>query len=135
MRVYVAAKTHDFLRARALMEMLREEGHIITFDWTKNVEEVGPSHENEKAQDKKFLLQCAENDAYGVKKASALIALGHPRVCGTLVEIGMALAYRIPVILVGEFPPSVFWELENVTQLPTELAAVAHLSPRYSMED
>lgn len=135
MRIYVAAKTHDFEKARTLMSAIREAGHEITFDWTYQVEDVGPSHENESAQDPAFLAQCADRDMYGVRRAHRLVAIGHPRVCGTLVEVGMALRQGIPVDLIGEFPPSVFWELEQITKYPDEKAFLAELIRPWSMED
>lgn len=135
MNIYVAAKTHDYRRARKLMQKLRDSGHHVTFDWTGNVEEVGPEHENEKAKDVAFLKKCAENDAYGVKTAHRVIAIGHPKVCGTLVEIGMALALGKPVDLIGEFPVSVFWELDQVTRYKDENEYLALLNKPWSIED
>lgn len=98
-------------------------GHTITFDWTKNVEEVGPDPaivQSEK--DEAFLKKCAQDDEYGVKRAQLLVAIGHPKVCGTLVEIGMALRQGIPVALIGEFPSSVFWRLPQIKRFGDEEA-------------
>ena len=134
MRIYVAAKTHDYRRARILMQKLRDSGHNITYDWTSEVEAVGVEHEHEAAQDKQFLVQCAERDAYGVRRAQLLVAIGHPRVCGTLVEIGMALALGKKVALVGEFPPSIFWELDAVTSYQNESEFISELNRPWSME-
>lgn len=134
-RFYVAAKTHDYLRARALMVDLRSSGNEVTFDWTYNVEEVGPDHENEAARDGAFLLKCAIDDVYGVKTAQHVVAIGHPKACGTLVEIGIAIARGTPISLIGEFPPSVFWHLPQVTQYKNELEFFAFLNRPWSIED
>lgn len=120
MRIYVAAKTHDFERARKVMDLCQELGHEITFDWTQNVEQFGPSHENEAALSDQILRRAAEDDVLGVKRSQLLIGLGHPRVCGTLIEIGMTIRQGTPIILVGEFPPSVFWHLPQITKLDHE---------------
>lgn len=135
MKIYVAAKTHDFERARNLMNSIREAGHEITFDWTYQVEDVGPDHQNEAAKSPAYLAKCAERDMFGVRSAHRVVAIGHPRVCGTLIEVGMALAQGKPVDLIGDFPPSVFWELDNITKYPGEKAFLAELTRPWSIED
>lgn len=136
MRIYVAAKTHDYIRARTLMQQLRDSGHEITFDWTGNVEHVGPDRENEAAaKDDEFLLKCATDDVYGVKRAQGLVAIGHPDLCGTLVEVGMAIMRGIPVALIGDFRPSVFWKLPQVSSFKSEGDFLTQLNHPWSIED
>lgn len=117
MRFYVAAKTHDLRRARMAMQILRAHDHLVTHDWTGPVEErlmrerLGEDSFIVEAEETEAKRKMAIDDARGVTMSQCVVALAHPRVCGTLVEIGIAIGAGIPVWLVGMFPHSVFWEL------------------------
>lgn len=116
MKIYVAAKTHDVDRAQKVMTWVRECGHEVTFDWTVGVKKLGDANESELTHEVQQAI--AINDRRGVAYAQLVIALAHPDVCGTLMEIGMALAFSTPVWLVGQFPrESVFFHMEQVTRV------------------
>ncbi len=96
MRVYVGAKFEDAPRARALMTRLEENGHVITYDWTKH----------EPSTPKDMLYQCAVNDLEGVVSCDVFMLLWHPALKGGLVELGAALALRKGVIVIGAPHPN-----------------------------
>lgn len=120
MKIYVAGKTQDWRRVRETQNLLVLQGHEITYDWVPAVirygedDATGPDV-NETGPE--VLLEQAEADREGVREADVVVALGHPDVLGTIVEIGMALAEHKPVILVGEFRDSVFWYFPEVTRV------------------
>lgn len=135
--VYVAGKTHDYLRVRTVQGWVRELGGEITYDWTVDVERIGPDHEKVAItpEDAQVL---AVKDRAGVWALSPLfnsaidgllIALAHPQATGTLWELGMAAALQIPTIMVGPFRYSVFQELPNVRCVPDDNALLAILPP------
>ena len=98
MRIYVAGKTHDIPTVRAVQRMATAHGHTITHDWTQIVQEVGgPAHEHGVSDEKQ--REYAEGDTSGVWLSDLVIACGHPDLCGTLWECGMAVAFRRPLWL------------------------------------
>jgi hypothetical protein len=113
------------------MDVLRDQGHLITYDWTVQVRQTGPDHERN--ADPGYLLKCAQDDIYGVRVAQRVIALGHPNLCGTLIEIGVAVGAATPVLLVGEFPHSIFWLLPRFDRVSTDTEA-AEFMERYRVE-
>lgn len=126
MDIYVAGKTDDWERVRRVQEMVGRLGHSITFDWTAVVEEVGPDANVEEGADEDFRQQCAESDLTGVREADLVIALvDHPGLCGTLIEIGIAIACDIDVLVVGEPERnSVFFALDKVQRVRDEFTLV-----------
>ena len=88
MRLYVAAKWEDRPNARRWMDMLERAGHTITYDWT---------HAEQMSREQ------AEKDRDGVLSADAVVVVAERdlRYCGTVCEMGMALAKGIPVYLTG----------------------------------
>ena len=88
MRLYVAGKYEERARIREVMDQLEAVGHTITYDWTTNCELV-PNQ--------------ALKDFEGVCDADAFILVAERDVsyCGTLVELGVALACDIPIFVLG----------------------------------
>jgi nucleoside 2-deoxyribosyltransferase len=113
------------------MNQLREQGHTITFDWTKQVEQVGPSHQNELAKDKTFLRECAKSDINGVRECDWFVAIGHPEACGTLIEMGVAIAEKKPIYVLDldEFRYSIFFELDQISRVHSEAILLQAFSP------
>lgn len=126
LNIYVGTKTDNYLAARWVMSEARKLGHVITHDWTQQVEEVGDAIEqNIPLKDQR---RFAQNDRMGVWRADLVIVLAYPRICGTLVEFGMALAWNKPVWLVGEPTQStIFFAEENVIRLADIPAAIEGL--------
>jgi nucleoside 2-deoxyribosyltransferase len=127
--VYVAGKTHDFQRVRMVQEMFKLHGFTISHDWTETVE----AHGDDVSAPEMF-EQCARNDCGGVYTASLVVALGHPRICGTVFELGFATALNLPCWLVDweAAPRSVFWELPNMRRIAfADLSVeIEKISPR-----
>ena len=42
MHIYVASKSDNWRQVRAVQELLKADGHHITYDWTQDVEQQGP---------------------------------------------------------------------------------------------
>jgi hypothetical protein len=114
MKVYVASKYEDH-RARELMGMLRAAGHQITHDWTA-VDESGASDERRR--------ELAEQDLDGVARAEAFILIDSPACRGANVEFGYALAFAIPIIVVGRSVENIFFRLPGITHVGTLAGAV-----------
>lgn len=100
------------------MEVLRNSGHQITHDWT---------HEEPYAEGDPrgppYYRKCAEADVTGVETADALFVLTHPHGKGMFVEMGIALAKRIPIVAVGPHFNTIFFEMPTVTKVATVEAA------------
>lgn len=116
-----------------MQEAFKEEGHTITFDWTQTVEQ----HGNDGGLDPKkieFRRDCAEKDMKGVLSADAVVMIAHPRLCGTLIEVGMAIAWDIPVFILGELERnSVFFSLPRIEQIPEAIDFVSHVKHNYRL--
>ena len=126
MKIYVAGKFEDYLAVREVQEFLEKLGHEITFDWTP---EAARGSQTYRLQSDK--LANAEKDVAGVEECDALVALGHPELYGTMLEIGIAIADETPVFLVGTFRDSVFWSLPLVTKLKSPLQLLDHFGPAF----
>jgi hypothetical protein len=111
MNLYVAAKFEDQARAREVMAVLVAAGHAITHDWTR---EAPPMSRKQ-----------AEADRLGVMEADALVFIAERDLpyCGSLVEMGIAVARRIPILFLGQFAHPIF-ELLPFVQRYNELRAV-----------
>jgi nucleoside 2-deoxyribosyltransferase len=94
---YVAGKTYDLHRVRQIQGMVRAVGHVVTYDWTTVVEATGPgdpeSGKHSEHVSVELERECALRDLEGVQDADIVIALGHPQLAGTWIEIGAALAH------------------------------------------
>lgn len=122
MNVYVAGKFESWRDVQRIQRLCEQHGHKITFDWTVHALEA---LEERREQD---MVNNAMNDLEGVVTAHVLIALWHPDLMGTYMEIGMALAMDVPVWLVGFERESVFWHLPHVTKIEDEDALESRLA-------
>jgi len=117
MRLYIAAKTHDYPRAREIMKVARGLGHEVTQDWTVAVERHGVEQEQEPPTDEQR-QEYAMNDLRGVANAQQYVGLWHPNLKGTWIEFGIAVGLAIPIWMVGvpdEWHHLVFLHLPLVT--------------------
>jgi hypothetical protein len=86
-RVYVIGKYEEKEVIRSAMELLIKAGHAITCDWT-----VGPDASTFSGTERlATLAQAAIEDARGAALADAVIVFHHEKLCGGLVEFGIAL--------------------------------------------
>ena len=127
MKIYVAGKTNDFERVRRIQRMCVRYGHTISYDWTKTVETVGEDGAVGQTLSPEFKRECAMYDEHGVDNADLIIAVvDHPNITGTLIEIGMAIALRKEIWLVGEPPrDSVFFYGDQIKRkMENELSLI-----------
>lgn len=94
MKFFVSGKVGNEDDARKAMEVLREAGHEITFDWT-TVEHLRPYDKNLSAS-----REAAINETQGVISADVLVVLARESGVGMYVELGIAIGAGIPVRVV-----------------------------------
>lgn len=118
MKVYVAGRVKQIPRVQVVRDWLREEGHSITFDWT------GPEGEQRsdwsKAPD--VARGLADRERRAVLAADVVVLVGWGCAegeggLGCFIEVGVALALGIPVVIVGPCRESVFWYLPAVQRV------------------
>lgn len=106
MKLYIATSFLNILEARAVMMSLRQAGHTITHDWTR--ESVDPTWPADR-QDA-YLQRCGSEDYAGVLAADAVVLVNHAASRDAMVEFGVALGQRLPVyVLYPERRGSVFF--------------------------
>ena len=107
MKTYLGASHHELERAREVMTFLELAGHTITYDWTQAFKDPVKDY-----------LKYARADIAGVYSADVVVLLfenPHPY-RGTHTELGLAIAFRKPVIILGkEADKNIFSRLENVS--------------------
>lgn len=121
MDIYVAGKTDDWERVRRIQETVTIElGHEITHDWTAKIEQDGEDV-GLKAGDRDR-REWADDDQIGVKQADlVIVCVDYAGLSGTLIELGMALAYEKDIIVVGEPERnSIFFSNELITHVAHE---------------
>jgi len=113
-KIYVAGKNLE--RARAMMDILLENGHSITFDWLKDIE-------NEQDPIKK-----AFDEREAVKQADILVYLWESDQESARYEAGMAMALHKPIIVSG-FPKKhrFFLSLPEVVSVSSDDEIIAAL--------
>lgn len=128
MNIYVAGKFEEAAAVRRVQALLREHHHKITHDWTDKDATGLVGRERHV-----YMARCAQDDLRGVISADAVVVLHHPRGCGMLVEVGMALAMQLGIIVigardeVGDYLPGspIFYHLPQVLHADTAEDAVA----------
>jgi hypothetical protein len=101
-RIYVAAASEDFARARAVIELLGVLGLEVTHDWTPEVEEHlhAPPREYEPGEPEEY----ARLDMEGVRSADVVLCLTPSKKrqgCGLYAELGMGVVLGKRVIVTG----------------------------------
>lgn len=99
--VYVAGKNIN--RAKMVMDMLRKNKHIITFDWLVDIKE-----ETDATNIKKSFLE-----REGVRKADVIVYLWESDQESARYEAGMAMGLGKQIIVVGKHN-SFFFNLPEV---------------------
>lgn len=131
MKLYVAGKFEERARVSQFIHAARIEGHTITHDWTHETSEGLTGNER-----RTYLRSCAEDDRRGAQACEVLVVFHHPRGRGLFVELGLALAARKPVILVGwedteeDISPCIFYYLHEVIFVKSERGALDALKAR-----
>jgi len=133
MRIYVAAKFEEKANVRRWYERLTAAGFTVTHDWTVEDDSAIPAEEL-----RTYHAKCAKADVDGVRTADAMLMLPHARGQGMFIELGVAIAHGLPVIVIHDdlapisakavaFKPGVFFALPNVQIVPDDFAALAAL--------
>lgn len=118
--MYVAGSIEAFEEVRVAQAIFQYAGHVITHDWTAGLT-AGASDGDLTGVD---AIVAAEYDLRGVLTADIVVALWHPRLFGTLIEIGVAISHRTQVLLtiypprLGAWRQSVFFSLSDVAVVP-----------------
>lgn len=96
MRVYVATKLERAEVARTVIEAFRARGHEVTYDWTTHgsVWREGPDR----------IREVSRAEVKGVTSADVVIVC-LPGGRGTHAELGIAIGFGVPVILVSAEDP------------------------------
>lgn len=135
-RFYVASKFAQYRRARQLMDDLTAVGHTITHDWTRT-KQFGPDgNPMFKVEDEPKVVpvderrEHATSDHRGVRTADYLVALMDQPSCGCPVEVGLAIAYGVQVLIVSPWAYTVFWDLPKVCVVESEELARVTLGIR-----
>lgn len=111
--IYVAGSRHDIHRVRRVQASLIEIGCAITYDWTIRCEHWAGQ---DRALPIPLACQTAEEERIGVNNADALVLVWNDehQGVGRIIETGMAMAAKKPIIVLGEPYPVVFWHLPEV---------------------
>jgi len=115
MNVYVAGKFEEKELVRTVQRTLLERGHTITHDWTG---EDATGMEGEQLEE--YLADNASRDVDGVAAAEAVLILNHPKGFGMMAEMGMAIAWNIPIYVIGpQIRDCIFFHLPEVQGFDT----------------
>jgi len=92
MKVYLASKWEEHNHVKKYADQLRSLGHEISFPWFER--HLGGTP----------LSLCADDDFKGVAEADVCIFIFEKELpySGAMTELGLALAWDIPVLIVGE---------------------------------
>jgi hypothetical protein len=107
MKVYVASPWSDRNLAATFAERLEARGVEITHKWwlkEGDYEEITPE----------FARECAEKDFFGVYDADCLLLINTSLSEGKAVEMGLALAWGVPIVAVGKPSRNLFHHLPQV---------------------
>lgn len=134
MNVYVAGRWLRRAEAWDVMRSLEARGHRITHDWTVKEDNLGMSD----VERSDYYALCAAADVDGVLDADAFVLLHDPGCRGAFVELGIALAHGVKVIVVGggtcpvTTAPIFYWlpEVQHVGTVDEALDAVDALARR-----
>ena len=121
MKVFVTGKAGEEHTAREAMQLLRQAGHEITFDWT-TIPHLKPYDKNIAES-----RQAAILEAKGVLEADIVVLIAHEKGVGMYVELGMAIAKNKPVYVIGNITPTMFLFHPIVTRVKNMTEVLRHL--------
>lgn len=113
MRGYVASKFQNSKAVQEAHAALRDDGHVITHDWT------GESADGLSGAALEVYLQgCAEKDVDGVETGEFFLLLNHELMAGGFTEFGIAIAKRVFIVVIDghhpDKPRNIFFHLPYV---------------------
>jgi hypothetical protein len=125
MNVYVAGAWSDRFAVRDLAHQLRAlTGCAITEPWWEKPPAVSGNDQFA------YLRQCALDDLRGVRNADVLVFVHHEDTRGAWLEMGFALAFGVPVVVVAHpgtlrVSGSPFCHLVGVRVVTPDVAEIA----------
>ncbi len=127
MKLFVAGKVGKEQETRKAMQIIRDSGNELTFDWT-SIPHLSPYEDNEDMSRNAAILE-----ARGVLECDALILLADEQGVGMYVELGMAIASGKPVFVIGgESAPTMFLYHPLVQRVKTVPEALSLLRTQKS---
>ena len=133
MKFYLAGASKEVDRAKAVMNGLRALGHTITHDWTEEVEKYKDTIPSDE-----ILSKCALQDFRGVCDADRFILLvpeNQNATIGAYVELGMAIAFHIPVYISGVSDRNIFSYLDGygIEKIKDDETLLKEIEYKYNM--
>jgi nucleoside 2-deoxyribosyltransferase len=102
-RVYVAASSREYERARRAMRMLEARGGKVAIDWTLPVEQLAQHRCSTADMSDGYAREAAEKNLLALRDSKALLFLAPQTISrDSWVELGFALALGIPVAVGGD---------------------------------
>lgn len=108
MKIYVAGKAIE--RAQKMMDLLKESGYEISYDWVATLGE-GP------------IKEIADKEADAVRAADLLVYLWEDNQESARYEAGMAMGLGKPIVVSGG--NAFFFQLDTVHQVNSDSEIVA----------
>lgn|SRR5574342_236975 len=110
MKVYVASKFENKEEVRKVQQLLIDRGHTITHDWTRE-DATGMTG----GEFMRYMRDAAYGDVDGVRNADAIVLLNTVPGFGSMVELGMAIAWGKKIYVFSkETRDCIFFYLDNV---------------------
>lgn len=106
-RVYVAAAASEWRRARAAIDAIREAGHIVAHDWTRDEEQwqlhgLGGECAHTRERERRDVAQQRAQSIHACEVFVLLAPIENPNYLGCWIEYGMACADpTTTVVIVG----------------------------------
>ena len=94
MKFFVSGKIGEESNVKQAIEILRESGHDVTFDWT-SIPHLRPYEENADAA-----RDAAIQESQAVKNSNVLLLIPHEKGVGMYVELGIAIGVGIPIRII-----------------------------------
>jgi hypothetical protein len=113
MRVYIAAPWKHKSRAAEVKQQLQEAGLTVTSRWMDFKETPGVAYE----YNDDVMRAEALNDIEDVAKSTAMLYLNLEKSEGKATELGMALAYSMPIYVIGGKQNNVFLHLPEINHI------------------
>ena len=105
LNVYVAGSVRERMeRAVPVIAQLRAAGVEITLDWTTDIDPSASESRSDADVPDDVRRRAAEDDMDGVRRADFVLLLAPDErgSSGAWVELGVALALKIPVVVTGQ---------------------------------
>jgi nucleoside 2-deoxyribosyltransferase len=121
MRIFVAGKAGEEESARKVMQALIDAGHEITFDWT-SIPHLKPYDQHHTESREAAILE-----SRGLLEADAVVLLAHENGVGMYVELGMAIATKKPVYVIGSEQSRTMFLHHPVVQRTRDIRELLHV--------